>query len=406
MTTARRQIVILGGGYGGLMSALRLAGKMRRERPEITLVNGSATFVERIRLHQVAAEQQGRERSISGLLKGTGVGFVQGWVRRLDAAAQRVLVETADGVRELAYDYLVYGLGSFPDVTTTAGVREHGYTLSASGARSAAALGAELPAVAAAGGRLLVVGGGLSGIEAAAELAERYPGLRVTLATRGGFGEALSAAGRAHVRQVLERLGVTVRDQCTIQRVEAGAAVCGDGERLGFERLLWTAGFSVPEVAREAGLTVNKHGQIVVDGYLRSVSHPTIVAVGDSAAAAPQGVTLRMACATALPMGAQAADYLAAVLRDETPTPFRFGYLIRCVSLGRGEGLVQTVDSYDQPRARILRGRRAVWIKELICRSTVYGLLMERYWPGSYWWPQPQLKAAAASVGQTSYTEG
>ena len=73
------RIVILGAGYAGMTAALRLAHKTRRLPVEITLVNGSATFVERIRLHQAAAAEQVRQRSIPKLLHGTHVRFVQGW---------------------------------------------------------------------------------------------------------------------------------------------------------------------------------------------------------------------------------------------------------------------------------------------------------------------------------------
>ena len=65
------------------------------------------------------------------------------------------------------------------------GAREHAYSIKASGERSAEDLRTLLPPLGASGGRLVVVGGGPLGIETAAELAESYPGLQVTLVTRG-----------------------------------------------------------------------------------------------------------------------------------------------------------------------------------------------------------------------------
>ena len=81
------QIVILGAGYAGMAAALRLAHKTRRRPVQITLVNGSAAFVERIRLHQAAAAERVKQRPIQKLLAGTGVRFVQGWVTGLSPAA-------------------------------------------------------------------------------------------------------------------------------------------------------------------------------------------------------------------------------------------------------------------------------------------------------------------------------
>jgi NADH dehydrogenase FAD-containing subunit len=96
-----------------------------------------------------------------------------------------------------------------------------------------------------------------------------------------------------------------------------------------------------------------------------------------------------MACATAMPMGAYVANHLTVQLKGEPlPAPFRFSYLIQCVSLGRHDGLVQFVEADDRPKRRVITGWAAARIKELICRYTVWSLYQQRRWPGSYTWPQ------------------
>lgn len=126
----KTRIVIIGAGYAGLMTAIRLAGKVRRQPLEITLVNGAAHFVERLRLHQLATNQKLKQRPIIQLLRGTGVHFVQGWVRALDVEQRTVQVESANGVQSLPYDKLVYALGSQVDRTQIAGVEHSMLTLS------------------------------------------------------------------------------------------------------------------------------------------------------------------------------------------------------------------------------------------------------------------------------------
>ncbi|MEU6643924.1 FAD-dependent oxidoreductase [Saccharomonospora sp. NPDC046836] len=132
---------------------------------------------------------------------------------------------------------------------------------------------------------------------------------------------------------------------------------------------LWATGFVVTDLAAGAGLAVDKHGRIQVDGTMRSVSHPDVYVVGDSAAAHRRGgQLLRMACAIGLPMGLRAAEAIA----DREPAPLRFRYLNQCVSLGRRDGLIQYVAADDSPHGMVLTGRNAAWYKEVIVRSAAW----------------------------------
>lgn len=384
MSTSRK-ILVLGGGYAGILGALRLAGKTRRAGVEITLVNGSDTFVERIRLHQLAAGQSLSTLSIPRLLKRTGIQFVQGWATAINPNERYVHVQCDHGEITLTYDNLVYALGSSVDMESIDGVAE--YTTALGSRAMVDAMQKEIPALAQKNGRVVIVGGGLTGIEAATELAESYPTLDVTLLTRGPLGSDLSAIGKAHLATVFTRLGIHVEDGAIVAHVQPGHVLCADGSRRPFDLCIWSAGFSVPQLAAISGLATDEKGRVLVDQQLRSASHPSIYAVGDCAQ-----TPLRMACATAMPMGCHAADHLAASIRGQSePKPFRFGYAIRCISLGRKDALVQDVDAYDLPKDRVFTGKTAVIIKELICRLTIWALRIERRLPGAYQWPKAVL---------------
>ena len=71
-----QKFIILGGGFAGVSAALRLANRTRRRRVQITLVNASATFVERTRLHQTTTGQPVPAKSFTEMLAGTGIDFV------------------------------------------------------------------------------------------------------------------------------------------------------------------------------------------------------------------------------------------------------------------------------------------------------------------------------------------
>lgn len=381
-TTKPIKIIILGGGYAGTLAALRLAGKSKRHATEIVLVNGVDHFVERIRHHQLAAGQPPKTLPFTKLLAGSGVRFVQGWCTALTPARKELTVQTPTGQQTLTYDYLIYALGSTIEQSRIPGVADYAYTLADE--TTAGQLQQRAKTLAAQQGRLLIIGGGLTGIEAATELAESYPGLQVTLATKGKLGATLASAGAAHIRRVFAKLGITLVEETAIDRITANVAHTADGRDLSFDACLWAGAFGVPKLAAAAGLPVDKGGRLLVDEWLRVSNDDSIYAAGDAAA-----TPLRMACATALPMGAYVADHLAARVKGNAlPAPFRFGFIGQCISLGRHNGLVQLVQRDDTPKPQIITGWAAARIKELICRFTVWSLHQERRWVGSYTWPQ------------------
>ncbi|WP_433264142.1 NAD(P)/FAD-dependent oxidoreductase [Actinosynnema sp. CS-041913] len=358
------RIVVVGAGYSGLAAA-KLAAKWTDAR--VTLVNARDGFVERVRLHQLAAGQTLPDRPLADLLRGTGVELVVDRVTAIDPETRKI--ELTAGA--LAYDRLIYALGSHADLDSTPGVRDHAHSV-------ATREDAERLRDALAHARTVaVVGGGLTGIEAAAELAESHPRLTVVLVTGGVLGAALSAKARRYLRTTFARLGVAIREDAHVTSVDATGVRLADGSRVDADTVVWTAGFRVPDLAREAGFAVDGNGRVVVDQTLASVSHPDVLAVGDAAAIRrPDGLELRMACATGTPTAQRAVRALADRMRGLEPKPFRFSYINQCISLGRRHGLIQFVRGDDSPRDAVLTGRLAARYKEAVVRSTI---LFERH---------------------------
>jgi NADH dehydrogenase FAD-containing subunit len=357
-------IVVLGAGYSGLAAA-KLAA--RWANAEVTLINAGDRFVERVRLHQLATGQRLRDLPLADLLKGTGVRLVVDRVTEIDPTTRTVRASEVI----IRYDMLIYALGSEADLDSVPGVREHAYTVAA--ADQASRLRERL----GASSIVAVAGGGLTGIETAAELAEAYPALKVRLVTGGVLGAALSQRGKHYLRRTFDRLGVEVRENAAVTEVRADGLVLADGEHVSADTVVWAAGFRVPRLARDAGFAVDDHGRMIVDRTLRSVSHPEVSAVGDAAALHRQdGQELRMACATGLPSAQQAVRAIADRLAGREPRPLKFRYVNQCISLGRRDGLIQFVHSDDSPREAVLTGRLAALYKEAIVRGTI---LFERH---------------------------
>ncbi len=387
MTNSNKRVLVIGAGYAGLLATMRLVGKLRGTNTSISLVNATDTFVERLRLHQFAANQTEFHRSIPNLLQGTGVGFTQGHVSQVNPTQHSVTVQTKTGNVALEYDYLLYALGSTIERDRVPGVRDHCYVLTPGGTHSAQALRDELPKWNAQGGRLLVCGGGATGVEATAEFAAAYPNLQVQLVTRGEFGAFLGGTVATYMQKQLRGRGVDVRDHTTIAQVEEHAAVTAAGDTLPFDVCVWTGGFTVPALAREAGLAVNERGQILVDPYLRSVSHPDIFAIGDAAMPVQEpGVHVRMSAYTAVIMGAHGADTLAAAVQGKTPNPLSFIYIGQAIALGPKDAIGFATLPADNPRAPFFTGRVGFEFREFFVRLLADFPGYEKRFPGSFFW--------------------
>ncbi|MER6471504.1 NAD(P)/FAD-dependent oxidoreductase [Streptomyces collinus] len=370
----QHRIVVLGAGYAGAITAGRLAKRLHREGVTITLVNPEPDFVERVRLHQLAVGQDLRPRPFNEMFANTGVEPKLARVTGVDVDRKAVTVIAADGpeTEELQYDTLVYALGSGWDDGGVPGAAEHAYEVSS---RSGALRLRDRLAALDAGKPVAVVGGGLTGLEAATEIAEARPDLDVALVVSGTLGDWLSNKGRAHLRKVVDRLGITLHERARVTAVGPDAVTTADGRTVPAEVTVWTTGFAVHPLAQATTLELTDRGQIVVDTTMRSVSHEDVYAVGDAAMAiGPGGKPLRMSCASGVPMAWQAADALAARLTGAKIPRVAIRYYQQCISLGRKEGLIQFVTADDRAIERALTGRGAALYKEMICKGAAWGV--------------------------------
>ena len=231
-----------------------------------------------------------------------------------------------------------------------------------------------------AGARVLVVGGGLTAIETATEIAESHRDLAVALVARGRVGGWLGAKAQRHLRDTLDRLGITVHEHTEVTRVDprgvaTGAAGSDTDCTIPAHVVVWTAGFAVHPLAAATTLTVSGTGRIVVDGTMRSVSHPDVYAIGDAAiAAGAGGRPLRMSCASGIPMAWAAADALAARLTGRSVPESTIGYTVQCISLGRRDGIIQRVTPDDRATSTAVTGRTAARIKEFVCAGAAWSV--------------------------------
>jgi NADH:ubiquinone reductase (H+-translocating) len=368
------EVVVIGGGYAGVMAANRLT---RRDDVSVTLINPRPAFVQRIRLHQLAAGSGEAVVEYESVLS-SNVRLVVDSADRINAAERSVVLASGDAV---GYDYLVYAVGSGSPDPGVSGAAEFAYAMDT--LEAAQRLRSVLESVPASA-PVTVVGSGPTGIEVAAELAET--GRAVTLVCGEAFAPYVHQRARHSIAKGLSRLGVTV-----LEGPDAKAtAVTGDAVRLSGGRELpsavtvWTAGFGVPDLAVKSGLRTDASGRLLTDEMLTSVDDDRIVAAGDSAA--PSGVPLRMSCQAAIPLGAYAADTVLNRLAGEHPDPIDVGLPAVCTSLGQHNATMQLVAKNGEAKRLFVSGRLGWKLKNITFPHVIEKLAKEAREPGSFIW--------------------
>lgn len=378
-------IAILGGGYAGLFAAhraTRAAAKADQGPVRVVLVDAGDAWEERTRWHQLATGQPIRALRRDRVFAGTGVDTVRGDVTGIDLGTRTLTF--ADDRPPLSFDRLVYTPGSRSSAHSVPGAPENSHTLDSAGTSRQLARALDRQPT----GRVLVVGGGLTGIQTAAATAQRYPKATVTLLSSAGIGQELPEKARAYVRKVLGRLGVEVVDGHRVDSVEPGRVRWDGGQRQA-DLVVWTAGFTPSDLARRAGLEVTGAGQVAVDAALRSRSHPFVFAAGDGAAV-PRAASVYGAYA-ATATGATAGRNAALDLGGQAVAPLDMSYFFIGASLGSHDAVVQLLRPDGSPRAQMLAGRPASWLKEAIEHYVSFAVRAERRVPGLYHWsPAPK----------------
>ncbi|MEU3792310.1 FAD-dependent oxidoreductase [Streptomyces fructofermentans] len=373
--TENIDVVVIGGGYAGVMAANRL---MQRDDVTVTLVNPRPTFVHRIRLHQLATGSDGAVVAYEDVLH-QGVRLVTDTVTRIDTAGRRT---TLAGGTTIGYDYLVYAVGSGSADPRVPGAAEFAHPIAtleeAERLRSVLDAAPGEPAV-------TVVGGGTLGIEVAGELAEA--GRAVTLVCGEVLGPYLHPRVRRSVAKRLTGLGVTVLEgpDTKVTAVTRDAVRLGGGRELPSRVTVWTTGFGVPDLAARSGLSTDALGRLLTDETLTSVDDVRIVAAGDSAA--PSDLPLRMSCQSAGPLGAHAADTVLNRIAGRLPADISVGFFGLCVSVGRRAATVQLASKDDHAKRFAIGGRLALKVKESSYAGLLKHLSDEARKPGSHTWP-------------------
>ncbi|THE09751.1 NAD(P)/FAD-dependent oxidoreductase [Bacillus timonensis] len=374
-----KKIVILGAGYGGLLTALTLRKYATKEEAQITVVNKYPTHQLITELHRLAGgttTEQAISFPLTKLFKNKDVNVVISEVTSFSVDNKEV--HLADG-SVLDYDNLVVALGSQTGYFGIPGLEENSFVLKSveDANRIYQHIESKIAAYAQsknlADATIVIGGGGLTGVELVGEIVDHFPevarkygvdfnDLDIKLVEAGP--KILPVLPDNLIERATESLakrGVDFLTGLPVTGVEGNKISLKDGSTIEANTFVWTGGVAALPIVQESGLECDR-GKAVIDEYLRSKSHPEVFVVGDASVSLPADGGRPLYAPTAQnawQMGETCGYNLFAILKGqklEEFNPINSGTL---ASLGRKDG-VASVGGNNIP----LKGLPATLMKE------------------------------------------
>ena len=366
-TNGRTQIVILGGGFGGIYTAMHLEKQLAHEpNVDITLVNRENFFLFTPMLHEVAASDLDITHIVNPIRKLLHrANFFEGDVEYIDLPNQRVGVSHGyePHAHELPYDHLVLALGSITNFFNLPGLEDHALTMKSLGdaihvrnrmianleeASSECSVQGRAPLLS-----VVVAGGGFAGAETIAgindflrESVEFYPNLseemlRIMLVHPGEvILPELGPKLGAYTQKKLAQRGVDIRTNTRVTGVTEHGVTLSDGSTIPSCTMIWTAGTS-PNPLLAALPCAKERGRVIVNEYMEVPEWPGVWALGDCALVPDPktGTPYPPTAQHALRQGKVLARNLTATMRGGQKKPFIFSTLGQLAAIGKRTGV-------------------------------------------------------------------
>ncbi len=367
MTRVGARILVVGGGYIGMYAARRLERRLRGSEHTLTLVNPENFMLYQPFLPEVASgliDPRAVVVPLRRVLRRTEL--VVGEVTTIDPDAKRASVRLAGGDRrELDYDVVILGAGSWSRTLAIPGLAEHGVGFKdlaeaiwlRNRVLSQLDRAAELADAGSKRAALtfVFIGAGFAGIEALGELEDLARTATRTIPTLDRAEQRwvmVEAADRilpelepglaSYAAERLRARDIDIRTSTRLERIEDGVVHLSDGDAFAADTVVWTAGVRAAPLAAGSGFPVDERGRVRVDRTLRVEGVAGAWAAGDIAAVpddhASQGTSPPTA-QHALRQARVLADNVAASLLGGRLRPFRYENKGMLCSLGHYRGV-------------------------------------------------------------------
>lgn len=272
-----RNLVILGGGYGGMRILLRLLPNQLPEDVQITLVDRNPYHGIKTEYYALAAGTASDQHIRLPFPEHPRLKPVYGNVLSVDLEKKQVHIENQEPI---SYDDLVIGLGCEDKYHNIPGAKENTHSIQTIGkSRKTYSAINNLPASAT----VSIIGGGLSGIEMASELIESRPDLNVKLLDRGprvlsAFPEKLSY----FVESWFKKHNIEIVHHTNITKIEPNK-IYNDDEIIESDVIVWTAGIQPSKVVRALDIEKDEQGRAILTPQHHLPTDNSVFVVGDCA---------------------------------------------------------------------------------------------------------------------------
>lgn len=345
------RILIIGAGFAGMWSALaaaRLLDQVSRGDVEVVLVAPKPELHVRPRLYE--PNPSAMTAPLDAIFEKTGVTFLAGRVDDIDTGEQQVSITTIDAEpqsRMLRYDRLVLAAGSQMNRLPIPGLVKH--TFNVDQVADADRLEAHLQSLAkrpesTSRNTVVVVGGGFTGIETAAEMPARLrtilgddAQIKVNIVERAtDIGPDLGPGPRPVIIEALTELGIDWQLGAGVNTVDATGVTLENGESIPADTVIWTTGMRANPLTEKIPAERDSLGRLHVEHDLKVNGCDTIFATGDCAYAATDdaGNHAMMSCQHAMNLGRSAGHNAVADLIGETAIPYSQPKYVTCLDLG------------------------------------------------------------------------
>jgi NADH dehydrogenase len=381
-----KQILVLGGGFAGLWSAVGAARKLGElglgpEEAEVTLVNRDGYHCIRVRNYE--ADLSAVRVPLDDVLGPIGALRMEGDVAGIDLSGQTVTVTIANGQRTLPYDRLVFALGSQLFRPNVPGLAEHGFDVDTyNGATRLNSHLQSLLSFPSTEGQLtvVVVGAGLTGIEAATEMPEKLRALLAKANTMRPFrvilvdhnpqvGSDMGESARPVIEEALAALGIETRLGIDIVAIGPSGVTLKSGEEIPSATVIWCAGMRANPLTQLFPVERDRFGRLPVDAFMRVKGVANVFAAGDVAwAMMDDSHASVMSCQHGRPMGRFAGHNVVCDLFGLPMLPLRIPWYVTVLDLGPW-GAVYT-EGWE--RTVVTKGEAAKRTKQLINCQRIY----------------------------------
>ncbi len=345
----KKNIIIVGGGFGGIYTALHLVKIFNKEDVNITLINKSNFFLFTPLLHEVATGGLSPDsiiESVREVFRGTCVNIIEDTVIEISTQEKKVKTATTSFI----YDYLVISTGAETNFFCTEGVKEHAFTLKnlsdaitlrnhilATCEKAVTTKNKDLLAVG-------IVGAGPTGVELAAELLEYMQHTICMYYRNSGFKKEdikinlitttpdIISQFPPDMREIamnqLKKIGINILTNAIVTKVDQNMLIFKDGTSLKAHTLVWVAGVT-PTLSEIKGIVVGQKGRMDIQKTLQVIENPEIFALGDAAGTGP------MLAQVAVQQGKTVAENIYALVKGNNLIDFEFKQKGLLISIGQ-----------------------------------------------------------------------